>query len=88
MWEAQACAGCHAAQSEAWQGSQHALAMQVATPATVLGDFADAQLQALGVTTTFFREGDRFFVRTDGPDGTPQISRSTTRSASIRCSNT
>ncbi|HET7881307.1 MAG TPA: multiheme c-type cytochrome [Acetobacteraceae bacterium] len=66
---AQACAGCHAAETAAWKGSHHALAMQPATPATVLGDFSGAQLEHFGVTTTFFRDGDRFLVRTDGPDG-------------------
>lgn len=40
---AQACAGCHAAETEKWRGSHHAAAMQAATPATVLGDFADAR---------------------------------------------
>jgi hypothetical protein len=28
-----------------------------------------AQLEHFGVTTTFFRDGDKFMVRTDGPDG-------------------
>ena len=41
---AQACAGCHAAQFDAWQGSHHALAMQPVEAATVLGDFSGAQL--------------------------------------------
>ena len=66
---AQTCAGCHSAQFDAWKGSHHALAMQPAAAATVLGDFAGAQLKHFGVTTTFFRDGDRFMVRTDGPDG-------------------
>jgi hypothetical protein len=34
----------------------------------MLGDFAGAQLEHFGVTTTFFRDGDKFMVRTDGPD--------------------
>jgi predicted CXXCH cytochrome family protein len=66
---AQACAGCHAAEFDAWKGSHHALAMQKVTEATVLGDFAGAQLEHFGVTTTFLRDGDKFIVRTDGPDG-------------------
>ena len=37
------CSGCHAAEAARWQGSHHALAMQKATEATVLGDFADAK---------------------------------------------
>jgi predicted CXXCH cytochrome family protein len=63
------CAGCHAAQFDAWKNSHHALAMQSATEATVLGDFAGAQLEHFGITTTFFRDGEKFVVRTDGPDG-------------------
>jgi predicted CXXCH cytochrome family protein len=64
-----ACADCHSAQFDAWKGSHHALAMQKATESTVLGDFAGAELEHFGVTTTFFRNGDKFMVRTDGPDG-------------------
>jgi Cytochrome c554 and c-prime len=66
---AQACAGCHAAEFDAWKGSHHALAMQKATEAAVLGDFAGAPLEHFGVTTRFFRDGDKFMARTDGPDG-------------------
>jgi Cytochrome c554 and c-prime len=65
----QVCAGCHAVETEAWKGSHHALAMQKATEATVLGDFADARLEHFGVVTTFSRSGDKFVVRTEGPDG-------------------
>jgi predicted CXXCH cytochrome family protein len=43
--------------------------MQTARTATVLGDFADARLEHFGVTTTFYRDGEKFMVRTDGPDG-------------------
>jgi len=64
-----ACAGCHAAQVAQWARSHHAQAMQKATPQTVLGDFNGAELTHFGVTTRFFREGDAFMVRTDGPDG-------------------
>ena len=67
---AAACAGCHTSQFDARKGSHHARAMQLVTTATVLGDFADASLEDFGVTTTFFRNGGRFMVRTDGPDGT------------------
>ena len=63
------CSGCHAVQARSWKGSHHALAMQPATAATVLGDFAGTQLEHFGVTTTFFRDGEKFMVRADGPDG-------------------
>ena len=66
---AAACAGCHAAETKSWKPSHHALAMQKATPATVLGDFNNATLTHHGVTTNFRRNGDTFIVRTEGPDG-------------------
>ena len=66
---ASTCAECHAAETGLWRNSHHALAMQKATPATVLGDFSDATFEHFGVTTTFSRSADTFMARTDGPDG-------------------
>jgi predicted CXXCH cytochrome family protein len=43
--------------------------MQPANERTVLGDFAGARFEHFGVETTFSRQGERFVVRTDGPDG-------------------
>jgi predicted CXXCH cytochrome family protein len=67
--EAGACAECHAAEMALWRKSHHALAMQKATDATVLGDFSDSAFEHFGVTTTFSRSSNKFMVRTDGPDG-------------------
>jgi tetratricopeptide (TPR) repeat protein/formate-dependent nitrite reductase cytochrome c552 subunit len=64
-----ACTGCHEAETAAWRGSHHALAMAEASDASVLGDFNDASFTAHGVTSRFQRRGDAFLVRTDGPDG-------------------
>jgi Flp pilus assembly protein TadD len=66
---ARSCAECHVEETRRWRGSHHDLAMQEATPQTVLGDFADAQFTYEGVTTRFHRKDGRFLVRTDGPDG-------------------
>ena len=63
------CASCHAAEHSAWSGSQHARAMQHATADTVLGNFDDATFRYAGVTSTFFKRNDKYFARTDGPDG-------------------
>ncbi len=52
-----ACASCHAQQHDEWSRSHHALAMQEATEATVLGDFDEAP---------FLRRDGRFLVRADG----------------------
>jgi hypothetical protein len=64
------CGECHAAETIRWQRSHHAESMQPAAPATVLGDFVDARLDHFGVVSTFSRAGDKFVVRTEGPDGT------------------
>ena len=66
-----ACAACHQRETAAWKGTQHAEAMQHARGAAVLGDFNDATFTRDGVTTTFSKRDDRFFVRTEGPDGKP-----------------
>ena len=63
------CAECHQNEYTAWQGSHHDLAMAEASVETVLGDFADAEITAHGVTSTFFRRDGGWYVRTDGPDG-------------------
>jgi predicted CXXCH cytochrome family protein len=63
------CAGCHQIEMERWKKSHHALAMGKATPATVLGNFSGVSVENFGVVSTFSRVGDKFIVRTDGPDG-------------------
>ena len=65
----QLCLGCHQEQARQWQPSHHAQAMATATAATVRGDFNDTVFKHQGVTSRFFRQGDKFFVHTDGPDG-------------------
>jgi Flp pilus assembly protein TadD len=68
-----ACAHCHAAAFKAWAGSHHAQAMQVATKASVRGDFSGARIEYLGSHGRFFRDGSRFMVETEGADGQPGI---------------
>jgi predicted CXXCH cytochrome family protein len=63
------CAQCHPAEAKLWRDSQHKLAMAHATDASVLGDFNDASFDYYGVHSRFFRQGGKFFVETDGPDG-------------------
>lgn len=64
------CLDCHEAAGAAWKRSQHFKAMAHATEATVLGDFNDASFTFADVTSRFFRREGKFFVSTDGPDGT------------------
>jgi hypothetical protein len=63
------CAECHAKQFDAWRGSDHDLAMQVADEKSVLGNFADARFTYAGTTSRLFRRDGKFYVNTDGPDG-------------------
>jgi len=65
----QSCVQCHRQQYELWQGSHHDLAMDIATDATVLGDFDNAELQHFDVTSRFYRQDGKFMVHTEGPDG-------------------
>jgi len=67
----QLCLGCHQDQGRQWQQSHHAQAMAAASADTVRGDFNNVEFRHQGVTSRFFKQGDRFFVRTDGPDGKP-----------------
>jgi Flp pilus assembly protein TadD len=64
-----ACRDCHSQEYQRWQGSQHAVAMQVADERTVLGNFSGVKFRHRGVTSEFFRRDGKFMVRTDGPDG-------------------
>ncbi len=65
------CAPCHEAADKAFAGSDHDLAMDVATETTVLGDFSGVTFEHHGVTSRFFRRDGKFVVTTEGPDGAP-----------------
>lgn len=65
----EACADCHQAETALWKQSQHKHAMQHASATSVLGDFNNASFDHFGVHSRFFKEGSKFFVETDGPDG-------------------
>jgi tetratricopeptide (TPR) repeat protein len=45
----QVCAECHEKECKEWTGSDHDLAMDEATPATVLGDFNDRQFTHIAI---------------------------------------
>ncbi len=64
-----ACAQCHAPQTKAWLSSQHARAMQAATPQNILGDFNDSTARHFGSRARFFQKGAKYIVETEGKDG-------------------
>jgi tetratricopeptide (TPR) repeat protein len=72
-----ACASCHQAEARAWVGSHHDLAMDMATDSTVLGNFESAEFRYGPVVTRFSKRDGRYYVLTDGPDGTLQEFRIT-----------
>ncbi len=63
------CLGCHQDAANVWKQSHHAEAMAAPSEHTVRGNFDNTQFKHQGLTTRFFRRGDRYFVHTDGPDG-------------------
>jgi len=65
------CISCHQQEGEKWHGSHHQKAMAVATDETVLGDFNNTTFRNPkdGVTTRFFKQGEKFMTNTQGPDG-------------------
>jgi Flp pilus assembly protein TadD len=63
------CARCHQPQVEHWTGSDHDLAMDLATDKTVLGNFDNQEFTHFGVTSRFFREGKKFCVTTEDAAG-------------------
>jgi predicted CXXCH cytochrome family protein len=66
------CIGCHQEAGKLWHPSQHAHAMAHASEDTVLGDFDDARFDYFGTISRFFKKDGKFYVETDGPDGTLQ----------------
>jgi len=66
------CRSCHEKATEAWEGSDHDLAMDEANDQTVVGDFDDAIFEHRGVISRFHRKGDAFFVHTEGAGGEMQ----------------
>ena len=69
--EEKKCASCHAGQAAAFAKSNHAKAMALADESTVRANFDSTRFEHDGILTTFFKRDGRFFVRTEGPDGTP-----------------
>jgi len=65
----EACRACHQPEYELWKGSNHFHAMEVATEASVRGDFNDAAFAHDGIVSRFYRRDGKFFVHTRGPEG-------------------
>jgi hypothetical protein len=64
----ESCKECHEREYELYQGSDHDLAMDLATDETVLADF-NSLYEQHGIETRFFRQDGKFMVNTEGVDG-------------------
>jgi predicted CXXCH cytochrome family protein len=64
------CISCHEKEHQDWRGSHHHAAMQIANEETVLGNFDNTTFTKDGVESLFFKRDGKFWIRTDGPDGT------------------
>jgi tetratricopeptide (TPR) repeat protein len=67
----ESCLSCHQVAFEAWLGSDHDNAMDVASDSTVIGNFANAVFEYEGVTSEFYRRDGHYYVSTVGPSGEP-----------------
>src|SRR5687767_11508096 len=63
------CAACHVDQAAAFAKSNHVNAMAVADDSTVRANFDGATYEHDGVSTTFYKRGSQYLVRTVEPDG-------------------
>lgn len=63
------CQGCHQQEHADWLLSHHYKAMLPANDSTVAGDFNNVTYTADGVTSKFFKQNGKFFINTEGEDG-------------------
>ncbi len=61
------CKACHPAQFESWHASYHRTMTQVATPASVVGDFNDVSIVSRGLKYHLHRRGDEFWATMPDP---------------------
>jgi hypothetical protein len=57
-----ACGTCHPSQHASWHSSYHRTMTQVASPESVMGDFADVDLHVDGEVVRLMRDGDDYLV--------------------------
>lgn len=68
----ESCRECHIREYDDWLGSDHARAMEVASPESVKGDFNNVVFVAAdGTETRFMKRDSGYYVYTPGPGGKP-----------------
>jgi len=63
------CIECHQQEYDEWKGSDHDLAMDLATKEFVRGDFTNAVFKRNGQEHKAYQKNGKYFVWTDGPEG-------------------
>jgi len=66
---AETCGECHQEVHEKWSGSHHFHAMELPTEKTVRADFNNSLFENYGVTSKFFRKGEKYMVETENQAG-------------------
>lgn len=67
------CRSCHADQFKAWRDSHHHQAMLPADSSSVLGRFDGQKESFHGVTSRFFRQGEKFLIETLSDEGMESV---------------
>ena len=67
--DSKSCMECHQSEYQQWTNSHHDLAMDHASPETVLGDFNNTSFEHFEETSLFFKKDGKFYVNTTGPNG-------------------
>jgi predicted CXXCH cytochrome family protein len=65
----ESCVQCHQQQAAQFQDSHHDLAMARADAQSVLANFDNQTIEHHGFVSRMYRDGERYMVHTEGPDG-------------------
>jgi len=70
---AETCAECHQEAHGKWKESHHYHAMELPSEQTVRADFNNSVFENYGVTTKFFRDGEKYLVETENQEGEMEV---------------
>ncbi len=70
---AETCAECHQEAHGKWKESHHYHAMELPSEQTVRADFNNSIFENYGVTTKFFRDGEKYLVETENQEGEMEV---------------
>jgi tetratricopeptide (TPR) repeat protein len=68
----EACISCHNIEYSKWQGSHHDRSMDIATDATVMGDFNNVEVESGGKVHKLYKKENKFYAWTVGEEGSMQ----------------